>query len=407
MRLAVRALLRVSHNTEFPTILVNGAEEDCPAQILGNKKKLGAPTMTVGRGRLWLSRLLLLLLGLARGYQMSPITPAIGRRCGMLQSQRLATSTNMLLEALPAPMLDFGSWYMHSLDVNPIQTKVLTAATLAMAGDFTAQVAQPGAYDAKRGLSFGLFDSIYRGGFQHFLFPVINDAFQGTILLSIFPAGNVLLLAALERTFANQLVVRSSPLLCDQHGPSAIETLAWCAAQVVPLVYYPLFFALTGLVQGLTTEEAMARARSQFVPLIKRNLLFWLPVQLVQFEFVPEELQARAHPRLCQACSRASQLAAVLGRCWHRSRVICPPHFFSLAAQVTWVALFGYVWKVILSSVSGNAKAGTACANDAEECLLPPLEGAEGVILPGSVGMSGAVVPTDSDATAAGARSRP
>jgi len=271
---------------------------------------------------------------------MSPITPAIGRGCGMLQSQRLATSTNMLLEALPAPMLDFGSWYMHSLDVNPIQTKVLTAATLAMAGDFTAQVAEPGAYDAKRGLSFGLFDSIYRGGFQHFLFPVINDAFQGTILLSIFPAGNVLLLAALERTFANQLVV-------------------------VPLVYYPLFFALTGLVQGLTTEEAMARARSQFVPLIKRNLLFWLPVQLVQFEFVPEEL------------------------------------------QVTWVALFGYVWKVILSSVSGNAKAGTAYANDAEECLLPPLEGAEGVILPGSVGMSGAVVPTDSDATAAGARSRP
>ena len=67
-----------------------------------------------------------------------------------------------------------------------------------------------------------------------------------------------------------------------------------CVSQVVPLVYYPLFFSLTGIVQGLTIEDTIARAREKFLPLVQRNLQFWLPVQIVQFEFVPEELQAIA-----------------------------------------------------------------------------------------------------------------
>lgn len=245
-----------------------------------------------------------LLLGSARGYHVACRTgaPALGRRrCGTLPA-------SMLVEALPAPLLDFGSWYMNSLDVNPIQTKIATAATLAMTGDLIAQSAEPGPYDTKRGLSFGLFDAIYRGGFQHFLFPVIDGAFDGTLLLRLLPTGDVDLLAALERTVANQL-------------------------GVVPLVYYPLFFSLTGIIQGLTVEETKARAREKFLPLIGRNLQFWLPVQIVQFEFVPLEL------------------------------------------QVTWVAAFGLVWKIILSTLAGDAKAGVACATDAEGgvmCAVPP-----------------------------------
>jgi hypothetical protein len=80
-----------------------------------------------------------------------------------------------------------------------------------MTGDLIAQqLIEKGPYDTKRGVSFGLFDAIYRGGFQHFLFPLINDAFHGELLLRVLPDGNVGLLAALERTFANQLVVRCS-----------------------------------------------------------------------------------------------------------------------------------------------------------------------------------------------------
>ena len=102
---------------------------------------------------------------------------------------------------------------MNSLDVAPIQTKIATAATLAMTGDLIAQSMEAGPYDYKRGLSFGLFDAIYRGGFQHFTFPVIDATFNGDIFLSVFPWGDAALLAALERTLANQLVVRLSSKL--------------------------------------------------------------------------------------------------------------------------------------------------------------------------------------------------
>ena len=126
--------------------------------------------------------------------------------CRVLRSRRTAPP-NMVLEGVPVPLLEFGSWYMHNLDVNPIITKVSTAGALAMTGDLIAQSVEPGPYDSKRGLSFGLFDALYRGGFQHFLFPVINGMFHGTILLRLLPSVNVELLAAIERTFANQLVV--------------------------------------------------------------------------------------------------------------------------------------------------------------------------------------------------------
>ena len=81
----------------------------------------------------------------------------------------------------------------------------------------------------------------------------------------------------------------------------------------MPLVYYPLFFAMTGAVQGLTGAASVERAKQSFLPLMKRNLQFWLPVQYVQFAFVAPE--------------------------W----------------QVTYVAVLGLVWNVILSALAGSA----------------------------------------------------
>jgi hypothetical protein len=189
--------------------------------------------------------LLLLLLVSARAYQIVSTAPLLRHACGTLHASRTA-APHMLLEVFPAPLLEFGSFYMDSLNSHPIGTKVVTAATLAMTGDLIAQqLIEKGPYDTKRGVSFGLFDAIYRGGFQHFLFPLINDAFHGELLLRILPDGNVGLLAALERTFANQLVVRLPALghrslhtmgiftpmpltpLLPSHCP--IHTMAWRA----------------------------------------------------------------------------------------------------------------------------------------------------------------------------------
>jgi hypothetical protein len=57
------------------------------------------------------------------------------------------------------------------------------------------------------------------------------------------------------------------------------------------VIYYPVFYATTGLVQGLTVEETIDRARETFIPLMKRNLLFWIPTQFAVFGFVEENLQ--------------------------------------------------------------------------------------------------------------------
>ena len=64
----------------------------------------------------------------------------------------------------------------------------------------------------------------------------------------------------------------------------------------IPLFYYPLFFSLTGWVQGLTVDATIERAQTTIFPLLKRNWAFWLPVQYFQFGYVDEPLQI---PFLC------------------------------------------------------------------------------------------------------------
>ena len=46
---------------------------------------------------------------------------------------------------------------------------------------------------------------------------------------------------------------------------------------IVPFMYYPVFYVLTAFVQGLDAEGAINRAKETFIPLMKRNLLFWIP----------------------------------------------------------------------------------------------------------------------------------
>ena len=77
---------------------------------------------------------------------------------------------------------------------------------------------------------------------------------------------SVPLAAAMEQTLVSQLVI-------------------------IPTLYYPVFYAVTGAVQGLTLEQMIDRAKQTFIPLMQRNLLFWIPVQFFVFGFVEESLQ--------------------------------------------------------------------------------------------------------------------
>ena len=183
--------------------------------------------------------------------------------------------------------------YTALLQTHPLETKLATAAVLAAAGDAIAQRREPGPYNSARAGSFVLFDMCYRGGFQHFAFPWIIQNFRGDMLQSLLPQLNVVadpqIFSAVECTMFNQLVV-------------------------VPIVYYPLFFGTTGLVQGLTLDESLQRARERFVDLTLRNWKFWIPAQLLQFALLPEEL------------------------------------------QVPYTCVMGLVWNIILSASAGSAK---------------------------------------------------
>ena len=203
--------------------------------------------------------------------------------------------------------------YITVLSAHPLETKVGTACLLAIVGDGLAQQRGSTAftYDVKRGVSFVMFDALYRGAFQHAAFPWIIELCAGKAVLSAMPSLTPSLAAAIECTAFNQLCV-------------------------VPIVYYPLFFAITGIVQGLSLKDSFERAQEQFVPLMLRNWLFWIPAQFVQFNFLPIE--------------------------W----------------QVPYTCAMGLAWNVILSAIAGSAASQNT---DLQSSSLAP-EAVEVVITP-------------------------
>jgi Mpv17 / PMP22 family len=121
---------------------------------------------------------------------------------------------------------------------------------------------------------------------QHYVFPWISTHCHGQYCEAIIHTLGL-----------------SSPLSTfDASFGAAIEGTMVNQLVVVPFFYYPVFFAVTALVQGLNMSEGYQRAQSMWVPLLQRNLAFWIPVQFIQFRCVEESLQI---PFVC-----------VAGLCW-------------------------------------------------------------------------------------------
>ncbi len=66
--------------------------------------------------------------------------------------------------------------------------------------------------------------------------------------------------------------------------------------------------------QGLSLNETIQRAKTSFLPCMKRNLLFWIPCQMVMFGLIEEK--------------------------W----------------QIPFVSVMGILWSLILSVTAGKAK---------------------------------------------------
>ena len=119
-----------------------------------------------------------------------------------------------------------------------------------------AQHADPAVdtYQVVRGLTFSNFGAIYTGAGQHHIFGWLQTHCTGSWLLP----------AAVECTLVNQCVI-------------------------IPLLYYPLFFLLSGLSRGMGLQSTFMDARRNYVPFILSNWRFWLPVQAVLFACVSAE----------------------------------------------------------------------------------------------------------------------
>ena len=178
----------------------------------------------------------------------------------------VASASHLVAPHFPANVLES---YKHALATFPLPTKMITGATLAVSGDAIAQAQDKSSeYDKTRAASFAVFDMAYRA-LQHFSFPIIVAACHGQYLGAI-PGLDTFAdpsqLAAMEQTLASQL-------------------------GIVPFLYYPAFFTLTGAMQGLDASGSWTRAKDNFIPLMKRNLLFWIPMQFIQFGYIQEDLQ--------------------------------------------------------------------------------------------------------------------
>jgi Mpv17 / PMP22 family len=234
-----------------------------------------------------------------------------------------ATST---LPQLP----DLFGLYQNALHTLPLQTQMMTGAVLAVAGDVSAQAFdESGQIEPKRTLSFAAFDACYRA-VQHIIYPPMKDFFHGQFLLH-----------GISKILPSQTIIEQNLDQIHHHQVFAAAAEQSLVSQlvVIPLVYYPIFFAVTGMVQGLSWNQTIDRGLQSFVPLMQRNLLFWIPVQFAVFGWITDD-----------------------------------------AMQISILIACGFVWTMILSGFAGAAKIeATSNIDEQLQVIMAPDDSNRGV----------------------------
>jgi len=258
-----------------------------------------------------------LLFGIEPDVQAAATSAATTSTTTLISSSSASISDPATTSSLPSLSTSLMEQYRAALKTDPLKTKMITGSISAVVADAIAQSATmstPAAaattttennsknnvddgsivreekeksfmtrfseqYNPKRAVAFAVFDACWRAVQQLSYSPLykICDGHLTVGLLSSIPfvdpssatmtaQQNVHLMAAWEQTLVSQLVL-------------------------IPALYYPVFYITTSFVQNLTVEQMIERAKETFIPLMKRNLQFWIPVQFAVFGFVDEDLQ--------------------------------------------------------------------------------------------------------------------
>jgi len=197
------------------------------------------------------------------GFGIGPIAPELHQTLPHILDHFTASSS-VVVSSLTEVSDGIVARYQDALQTDALRTQVATGVILAVTGDAIAQKANGAdSYDTKRAGSFVAFDACYRT-VQHYLYPPMIALCQGSLLGALIPSQT--LAAALEQALVSQLLI-------------------------IPLLYYPTFYAITGFVQGLTVEATVDRAKTAFWPLMRRNWAFWIPIQFLVFGCVHNEAE--------------------------------------------------------------------------------------------------------------------
>lgn len=151
---------------------------------------------------------------------------------------------------------------------------ILTAAVTGASGDIIAQLAEKQKTDAAKGdtswfpladeleepffeldvrrsASYATFAAAYTGAFQHFLFANLQEAL-----------------------------------------PDPVTRLAVNQGLIIPLCYYTLLLLVLPKLRATSVEEEeQLRSSINIQKMIPRNWAFWVPLQFIQFNFIPTEFQ--------------------------------------------------------------------------------------------------------------------
>jgi hypothetical protein len=144
---------------------------------------------------------------------------------------------------------------------------VITAGSTGAAGDLIAQVVEKKGrgelfaankgiagnfdFDLRRSGAYGVFAGGYTGAFQHFLFARLQDSV-----------------------------------------PNPLARLAINQGLIIPIFHYTLLLWLVPKLRARSQrEEETLRKNINVLKMIPRNWAFWVPLQLIQFCFIPHRYQ--------------------------------------------------------------------------------------------------------------------
>jgi len=162
-----------------------------------------------------------------------------------------------------APFCSVGRWYNETAKRHRLSTGIWTSGLKTGAADAFAQKVLEGReeMDWKRHATFCTFGFLYLGGFQYWLYNVKFTQWCGPITARFGHKAS-----APIKTFIDQAL---------HH----------------PFVYFPVFYGIKASVSGKPMSYAVDKYKSEIWTSVKTLWSVWVPLQLINFAFVPRHLR--------------------------------------------------------------------------------------------------------------------